>query len=66
MTLNESRASRPAIGQFVRLSTDHKVMLDNLKSQYRISHSDVIRRGIELVTKQFAPYRKDADAGLQA
>lgn len=55
MSERESAAPEKTFGQYVILSEDHRELLDTLKSKRRMSYSETIRRGIEIVASQLAP-----------
>ena len=42
------------IPKLVMLSSEHRAALDRLKSKHRLSHSEVLRRGVELMAERFA------------
>lgn len=66
MNSNQSGESTRVFTQCIRLSGDHKSLLDNLKTKYRISNNDAIRRGIELVAKQLTSELKNSGVSLEA
>jgi hypothetical protein len=47
-------APKQLFGQYVILTEDHRAMLESLKTRRRISYSETIRRGIELVAREYA------------
>jgi len=58
--------SERTFGQYVILSEDHRAMLDDLRSRRRMSYSETIRRGIEVIANQFSPEIKNSGERLEA
>ena len=54
-----------AFAQRVILTSAHKDLLRHLKESCGVSHSNAIRRGIELVVKEFEPVLKGKGINLE-
>ena len=66
MKINLISTAAPFFPKHILLSEEHKRILDAIKTRCNLSHNAAIRRGIDLVAKEYATEIKNPGAVSEA